>query len=164
VVETGGLENRLALTGYGGSNPSPSAIRFEPIFGRGHSGEMPSIYGQFIRLSHHGVTRGLSVLCFSCQAQSFSRWETQRYRRFLSGSENSLSASTSAAIRPAPAVKKWVKSIALASLLSFTSTFVAVSLKIMAAARYVVYYRVSTAKQGRSGLGLEAQRGAVGPT
>jgi hypothetical protein len=25
VVETGGLENRLALTGYGGSNPSPSA-------------------------------------------------------------------------------------------------------------------------------------------
>ena len=26
MVETGGLENRLALTGYGGSNPSPSAI------------------------------------------------------------------------------------------------------------------------------------------
>ena len=25
MVETGGLENRLALTGYGGSNPSPSA-------------------------------------------------------------------------------------------------------------------------------------------
>ena len=33
MVETGGLENRLALTGYGGSNPSPSATstrsRFE---------------------------------------------------------------------------------------------------------------------------------------
>ena len=28
--------------------------------------------------------------------------------------------------------------------------------------RYVVYYRVSTAGQGRSGLGLEAQRQAVG--
>jgi hypothetical protein len=28
VVETGGLENRLALTGYGGSNPSPSANAF----------------------------------------------------------------------------------------------------------------------------------------
>jgi hypothetical protein len=26
VVETGGLENRFALTGNGGSNPSPSAI------------------------------------------------------------------------------------------------------------------------------------------
>jgi hypothetical protein len=25
VVETGGLENRFALTGNGGSNPSPSA-------------------------------------------------------------------------------------------------------------------------------------------
>ena len=28
--------------------------------------------------------------------------------------------------------------------------------------RYVAYYRVSTAQQGRSGLGLEAQRLAVG--
>ena len=27
--------------------------------------------------------------------------------------------------------------------------------------RYVAYYRVSTAKQGRSGLGIEAQRAAV---
>jgi DNA invertase Pin-like site-specific DNA recombinase len=27
--------------------------------------------------------------------------------------------------------------------------------------RYVAYYRVSTAKQGRSGLGIEAQREAV---
>jgi DNA invertase Pin-like site-specific DNA recombinase len=27
--------------------------------------------------------------------------------------------------------------------------------------RYVAYYRVSTAKQGHSGLGLEAQREAV---
>ena len=27
MVETGGLENRLALTGYGGSNPSPSATK-----------------------------------------------------------------------------------------------------------------------------------------
>ena len=26
MVETGGLENRFALTGNGGSNPSPSAI------------------------------------------------------------------------------------------------------------------------------------------
>ena len=29
MVETGGLENRLALTGYGGSNPSPSAKTLE---------------------------------------------------------------------------------------------------------------------------------------
>ena len=28
--------------------------------------------------------------------------------------------------------------------------------------RYVAYYRASTARQGRSGLGLEAQRQAVG--
>jgi hypothetical protein len=27
VVETGGLENRFTLTGNGGSNPSPSAIK-----------------------------------------------------------------------------------------------------------------------------------------
>jgi hypothetical protein len=32
VVETGGLENRLALTGYGGSNPSPSAIKLFRTF------------------------------------------------------------------------------------------------------------------------------------
>ena len=31
----------------------------------------------------------------------------------------------------------------------------------MANGRFVVYYRVSTAKQGRSGLGLEAQKAAV---
>jgi len=31
----------------------------------------------------------------------------------------------------------------------------------MATGRFVVYYRVSTAKQGRSGLGLEAQQAAV---
>src|SRR4051812_19293010 len=31
----------------------------------------------------------------------------------------------------------------------------------MAAGRFVAYYRVSTAKQGASGLGLEAQREAV---
>ena len=31
----------------------------------------------------------------------------------------------------------------------------------MAVGRFVAYYRVSTAQQGRSGLGLEAQRKAV---
>ena len=31
----------------------------------------------------------------------------------------------------------------------------------MAVGRFVAYYRVSTAQQGRSGLGLEAQREAV---
>ena len=31
----------------------------------------------------------------------------------------------------------------------------------MASDRFVAYYRVSTDKQGRSGLGLEAQRQAV---
>jgi DNA invertase Pin-like site-specific DNA recombinase len=31
----------------------------------------------------------------------------------------------------------------------------------MAAGRYIAYYRVSTARQGRSGLGLEAQKNAV---
>ena len=30
--------------------------------------------------------------------------------------------------------------------------------------RFIAYYRVSTAQQGRSGLGLEAQRQAVGTT
>jgi hypothetical protein len=30
VVETGGLENRFALTGNGGSNPSPSATLSKP--------------------------------------------------------------------------------------------------------------------------------------
>ena len=29
MVETGGLENRLALAGYGGSNPSPSATKLD---------------------------------------------------------------------------------------------------------------------------------------
>ena len=31
----------------------------------------------------------------------------------------------------------------------------------MAEGRFVAYYRVSTAKQGRSGLGLEGQQAAV---
>ena len=30
------------------------------------------------------------------------------------------------------------------------------------ARRYIAYYRVSTARQGRSGLGIEAQKQAVG--
>lgn len=35
------------------------------------------------------------------------------------------------------------------------------SLNSMAAGRFIAYYRVSTAQQGRSGLGLEGQRAAV---
>ena len=34
----------------------------------------------------------------------------------------------------------------------------------MAPPRFVAYYRVSTDKQGRSGLGLEAQQAAVAPS
>ena len=66
MVETGGLENRFALTGNGGSNPSPSANRvfeccayarkpdgrcricgrkreFKPKSGSGESGKIPAV-------------------------------------------------------------------------------------------------------------------------
>jgi hypothetical protein len=47
VVETGGLENRLALAGYGGSNPSPSAIAFSPFLVRTRSSKVRGLLGAF---------------------------------------------------------------------------------------------------------------------
>ena len=48
--------------------------------------------------------------------------------------------------------------------MTFTETFVTLNVKTgteMANGRFVAYYRVSTAKQGQSGLGLEAQQASV---
>jgi DNA invertase Pin-like site-specific DNA recombinase len=46
-------------------------------------------------------------------------------------------------------------------LLQWTLKYTLQGAKIMATGRFVAYYRVSTAKQGVSGLGLEAQKEAV---
>ena len=58
MVETGGLENRLALAGYGGSNPSPSAIYFpnRVSFGRvTFLGQLVLNTRSFLRMAAHSL-------------------------------------------------------------------------------------------------------------
>ena|GEM_PF-6833578 len=57
MVETGGLENRFALTGNGGSNPSPSAIYFIIIYLQDNRAMKVAFLRQFREINFGNVTR-----------------------------------------------------------------------------------------------------------
>ena len=65
MVETGGLENRFALTGNGGSNPSPSAIDLSQRSASGGSNPSPSAIDLSQRSASGGSNPSPSLNCDS---------------------------------------------------------------------------------------------------